>query len=402
VGLVSDLLGLYEREVGRGGRVRRAGWSAAVGALWGLFSGLVMLGVGGSAWLVAVCGVAGGAAACGCLYVRFGRVVDAEAEVAWRHGERARWGALAGLVVVPMLTAVVAWWSYCAPPSKVRILVADLDGPELRGYHVTDTVINGLKAAVREYGDVEVKELGFVVTEAQGSEVARGIGKRRKATIMIWGWYAKGGEAVQVVTHFEVLRPPRGMPELGEEAKGKPRVMPVEVLESFALHGELSGQMAYLCLFTAGLTRFSAGDWGGAVQRFSKALEQRGEPGQALDRSVVYWYRGNTYLLGSDLDRAIADYTQAIEVNPEMAWAWNNRGVAHVKKGDVEQEIADFTRAIEVRPDWAEAYVNRGVAYGEMGRVVEAEADLGRALELAKDEELRRRIGEELRKLEEG
>jgi len=37
-----------------------------------------------------------------------------------------------------------------------------------------------------------------------------------------------------------------------------------------------------------------------------------------------------------------------------------------------------------------------------MGRVVEAEADLGRALELAKDEELRRRIGEELRKLEEG
>jgi len=38
-----------------------------------------------------------------------------------------------------------------------------------------------------------------------------------------------------------------------------------------------------------------------------------------------------------------------------------NRGVAYHKKGLFDEAIADYTRAIEINPEDAEAYHNRGV-----------------------------------------
>ena len=61
-----------------------------------------------------------------------------------------------------------------------------------------------------------------------------------------------------------------------------------------------------------------------------------------------------------DFDKAIADYTQAIRLDPKDAEAHFGRGCSYSKKGDHDKAIADFTDAIRLNPKHADAYHNRG------------------------------------------
>ena len=61
---------------------------------------------------------------------------------------------------------------------------------------------------------------------------------------------------------------------------------------------------------------------------------------------------------------AIADFSEAIRLNPKDAVAYNNRGVAYYAKSDLDRAIADFNEAIRLDPKDAIAYNNRGAARG--------------------------------------
>ncbi len=58
-------------------------------------------------------------------------------------------------------------------------------------------------------------------------------------------------------------------------------------------------------------------------------------------------------------EEAIKDYDKAIELNPQYAKAYNNRGKAKAKLGRNEEAIKDYDKAIELNPQLAEAYNNR-------------------------------------------
>ncbi len=52
-----------------------------------------------------------------------------------------------------------------------------------------------------------------------------------------------------------------------------------------------------------------------------------------------------------DLDRAIADYDQAIKLNPNDAAALLNRGAAKKQQGDQSGGEADIAAAIKIDPN---------------------------------------------------
>ena len=94
-----------------------------------------------------------------------------------------------------------------------------------------------------------------------------------------------------------------------------------------------------------------------------------------------YFYRGNVFFRLKMYDKAIADYTQAIEKNPECAEAYNNRGIAYRKTGEYDKAIADYTQTLEKNPEYIEAYINRGIVYRKTGEYDKAIADYTQALE---------------------
>lgn len=95
----------------------------------------------------------------------------------------------------------------------------------------------------------------------------------------------------------------------------------------------------------------------------------------ALNRGVVHAENG-------DSDKAIADYTEAIRLDPTLAQAYYSRGNAYVNRGALDKAVADFTGAIRLDPtdakaDWARAY-----AYKSLGDNDRAIADFTQTIRL--------------------
>jgi tetratricopeptide (TPR) repeat protein len=96
----------------------------------------------------------------------------------------------------------------------------------------------------------------------------------------------------------------------------------------------------------------------------------------------AYVMRGDDSIKNGDLQSAIENYTQAIELKKDYAEAYSKRGSAYLRKHDCENAIKDFSQVIDLKPNDAEAYSGRGEAYRAIDGYVNAIADQTKAIEL--------------------
>jgi tetratricopeptide (TPR) repeat protein len=113
----------------------------------------------------------------------------------------------------------------------------------------------------------------------------------------------------------------------------------------------------------------------------------------------AYVDRAGAYLKQGEYNRAIADCNKAIEVNPKRAEAYVDRASAYLYMGEYNMAIVDYNRAIEINPELAEVYYNRSFAYQEQGYINQAKADLEKCITLTNDPQLIEMVRQAIQKL---
>ncbi len=113
-----------------------------------------------------------------------------------------------------------------------------------------------------------------------------------------------------------------------------------------------------------------------ALADFGNALKLN--PGFAEshnNRALIYIRQGNLSLALSDLDRAIA-------LDPEFPGGWNNRGQIHMNQKDYMKAVEDFTSSIFLNASQGQVWHDRGICYLEMGLSRQALGDLEEAVRI--------------------
>ncbi len=107
----------------------------------------------------------------------------------------------------------------------------------------------------------------------------------------------------------------------------------------------------------------------------STAPYRQAYPPKVLVTSKDYLTLGDYDFDQGNCTRALADYSQAIALDPTNAQALNNRGYTNMAIRNYAAALPDLDRAIELRPDYVNALMNRGDIYNYYYNI-----DDGRAL----------------------
>jgi protein O-mannosyl-transferase len=97
---------------------------------------------------------------------------------------------------------------------------------------------------------------------------------------------------------------------------------------------------------------------------------------------IAYNNRGIAWGMRGEPDRAIADYTKALSLDPALSRARLNRGIAYNGQGQRDLAIEDFSEVIRQDPGIAEAYGGRGLVFAESGDLDRAMGDYSTAIRL--------------------
>jgi tetratricopeptide (TPR) repeat protein len=128
-------------------------------------------------------------------------------------------------------------------------------------------------------------------------------------------------------------------------------------------------------IYTArGLVRDMNGDHDGAIADYNEAIRLNPKHAPAVAA------RGMAYNTKNEYDRAITDFNEAIRLDPKFALTYAERGLAYNAKGDYDRAITDFSEAIRLNPKYAIAFAHRGGAYHYKGDYNRAISDANEAI----------------------
>lgn len=107
------------------------------------------------------------------------------------------------------------------------------------------------------------------------------------------------------------------------------------------------------------------------------------------NRAATYVNRGVLRMREGLYDKALADYAEAVNLQPELGAAYLNEGAVHIYRRDFAAALAPLDQAIDLDSrDLFAAYYNRAIAKENTGDVAGAYDDFRKSLELKPDWEL--------------
>ncbi len=119
-----------------------------------------------------------------------------------------------------------------------------------------------------------------------------------------------------------------------------------------------------------------------AISQFSNALRVTPPVKDKSKTSMIYAFRGMSYFIEHEYEKALADFDEALELLPFNVYALYGRGMARTTLHDVKGAIEDFDEAIRLDSDYAHAYVERGRQYLVLGKHQKAIEDFSLAIDV--------------------
>jgi tetratricopeptide (TPR) repeat protein len=115
-----------------------------------------------------------------------------------------------------------------------------------------------------------------------------------------------------------------------------------------------------------------------AIVHFTRALEVSPQLANA------YLERGVSYAYLNENDQALADLAQAIALNPNLAHAHSARGSIFRVRGDFQQAMLEFSDSLTIEPN-LDAFYERGETYEALNQHQNAIDDYDRAIAVMQD-----------------
>jgi tetratricopeptide (TPR) repeat protein len=112
------------------------------------------------------------------------------------------------------------------------------------------------------------------------------------------------------------------------------------------------------------------------INYFTRAIELNPE------LSAAYEERGMLYYFQEHYTKMIRDFLKVTKLSPDNANGYTMLGVAYFNKKDYDSAVSNLTRAIELKPKLAEAYGYRAEAYRLKGMLDLAVQDATRTIEI--------------------
>lgn len=113
-----------------------------------------------------------------------------------------------------------------------------------------------------------------------------------------------------------------------------------------------------------------------AIAEYSEAI--RLEP----TSSIAYCQRAGAYRRRGDLERAIADCDTALRFDSTLVAAYKERGNAYFERRQWEPALADYNQCVRRSPTYMIAYYNRGLVYFNQGKYDPAIVEFTKAIQL--------------------
>lgn len=100
------------------------------------------------------------------------------------------------------------------------------------------------------------------------------------------------------------------------------------------------------------------------------------------NKSQVQYFYGYVYCLKGDYGKAQQSYTNAINANSKFAYAYCDRGMAHLRQGSIKAALDDFNTAIDIMPGSGFIYVLRAEVKAAQKNFSQAVNDINMALQI--------------------
>jgi tetratricopeptide (TPR) repeat protein len=120
------------------------------------------------------------------------------------------------------------------------------------------------------------------------------------------------------------------------------------------------------------------GDWNKAVDSFRKAAGMNGKWNHDLDSALQH--RGLAYMKDNKFPEAVADFTDALKLNPRDTGILERRAYVEMKMNDFAKALADYDEAIRINPREKRYYLLRGYIYETKNDVKNSMADTEQVL----------------------